>query len=154
MLEISVGFDVVGMKLCVEKWNDCYVLNGNKFWIINGGEVNMLVVYVKIDLDVGVKGIIVFIIEKLMFGFLQFKYFDKLGMCGLNMVEFIFEDVEVLFENVFGEEGKGVCVLMFGFDYECVVLLGIGIGIMVVCLDEIMFYFVECKQFGQLIGNF
>lgn len=108
MLEMGVGFDVVLMKLWVEKCNDCYVLNGNKFWIINGLDVDILVVYVKMDFDVGLCGMIVFLIEKEMKGFLIFKYFDKLGMCGFNMVELIFEDVEVFFENVLGEEGKGV----------------------------------------------
>lgn len=154
MFEEGVGSDVVLMKLCVEKCNDCYVLNGNKYWIINVFDVDMLVVYVKIDLDVGFKGIIVFIVECGMVGFFISLYFDKLGMCGLSMGELIFQDCEVFFDNVLGCEGGGVWVLMLGLDFECVVLLGIGFGIMVVCLDEVLFYVCEWWQFGQFIGLF
>ena len=154
MSEAGAGSDVVGMKLKAEKRNDRFVLNGNKFWITNGGEANTLVVYAKTDADAGPKGITAFIIEKSMPGFSQSNHFDKLGMRGSNTVELVFEDCEVPYENILGEEGKGVRVLMSGLDYERVVLSGIGCGIMAACLDEIMPYMVERKQFGQSIGNF
>ena len=154
MSEAGAGSDVVGMKLSAEKMNGYYRLNGNKFWITNGGEANTLVVYGKTDPDGGSKGITAFIIEKSMPGFTQSNHFDKLGMRGSNTVELVFEDVDVPFENVLGEEGKGVRDLMSGLDYERVVLSGIGCGIMASCLDEIMPYMVERKQFGQSIGSF
>ncbi len=154
MSEAGAGSDVVGMKLKAEKRNGYFRLNGNKFWITNGGEANTLVVYGKTDPDAGSKGITAFIIEKSMPGFSQSNHFDKLGMRGSNTVELVFEDVEVPFENILGEEGKGVRVLMSGLDYERLVLSGIGLGIMASCLDEIMPYMVERKQFGQSIGNF
>ena len=154
MSEAGAGSDVVGMKLKADKRNDKFVLNGNKFWITNGGEANTLVVYAKTDPDAGSKGITAFIIEKSMPGFTQSNHFDKLGMRGSNTVELVFEDVEVPYENILGEEGKGVRVLMSGLDYERLVLSGIGTGIMAACLDEIMPYMVERKQFGQSIGNF
>ena len=111
-------------------------------------------VYSKTDLDAGSKGITAFLIEKEMKGFSTSKHFDKLGMRGSNTAELVFEDVEVPFDNILGEEGKGVRVLMSGLDYERVVLAGIGTGIMAACLDEIMPYMAERKQFGQPIGNF
>ena len=154
MSEAGAGSDVVGMKLKAEKRNDRYVLNGNKYWITNGGEANTLIVYAKTDPDAGSKGMTAFLIEKSMPGFSQSKHFDKLGMRGSNTVELVFEDVEVPFENVLGDEGKGVRVLMSGLDYERVVLSGIGTGIMAACLDEIMPYMAERKQFGEPIGNF
>ena len=154
MSEAGAGSDVVGMKLKAEKKNDRFILNGNKFWITNGGEANTLVVYAKTDPDAGSKGITAFVIEKSMPGFSQSTHFDKLGMRGSNTVELIFEDVEVPFENILGEEGRGVRVLMSGLDYERLVLSGIGLGIMASCLDEIMPYMVERKQFGQSIGDF
>ncbi len=154
MSETGSGSDVVNMKLRAEKSGDKYILNGNKFWITNGGEANTLVVYAKTDPDAGSKGITAFLIEKNMAGFSQSKHFDKLGMRGSNTVELIFEDVEVPVENILGEVGKGVRVLMSGLDYERVVLSGIGTGIMAACLDEIMPYMVERKQFGQSVGNF
>ena len=154
MSEAGAGSDVVGMKLRAEKRNDRYVLNGNKFWITNGGEANTLVVYAKTDPEAGSKGITAFLIEKSMPGFSQSNHFDKLGMRGSNTVELVFEDVEVPYDNILGEEGKGVRVLMSGLDYERVVLAGIGTGIMAACLDEIMPYMVERKQFGQSIGSF
>jgi isovaleryl-CoA dehydrogenase len=116
--------------LRAEKRNDRFILNGSKFWITNGGEANTLVVYAKTDPDAGSKGITAFLIEKSMPGFSQSQHFDKLGMRGSNTVELVFEDVEVPFENILGEEGKGVRVLMSGLDYERVVLSGIGTGIM------------------------
>ncbi|MCW9042308.1 MAG: isovaleryl-CoA dehydrogenase [Pseudopelagicola sp.] len=154
MSEPSAGSDVVSMKLRAEKKNDRYVLNGNKYWITNGPDADTLVVYAKTDPDAGPKGITAFIIEKEMTGFSTSNHFDKLGMRGSNTAELVFEDVEVPFENVLGEEGKGVRVLMSGLDYERVVLAGIGTGIMAACLDEVMPYMVERKQFGQPIGNF
>ena len=154
MSEPSAGSDVVSMKLRAEKRNDHYRLNGNKYWITNGPDADTLVVYAKTDPDAGSKGITAFLIEKEMKGFSTSKHFDKLGMRGSNTAELVFEDVEVPFENVLGEEGKGVRVLMSGLDYERVVLSGIGTGIMAACLDEIMPYMAERKQFGQPIGNF
>ncbi|MDA7426583.1 isovaleryl-CoA dehydrogenase [Thalassococcus lentus] len=154
MSEPSAGSDVVSMKLRAEKRNDRYVLNGNKYWITNGPDADTLVVYAKSDPDAGSKGITAFLIEKSMAGFSTSPHFDKLGMRGSNTAELIFDGVEVPFENVLGEEGKGVRVLMSGLDYERVVLAGIGLGIMAACLDEIMPYMVERKQFGQSIGNF
>ncbi|WP_300016703.1 isovaleryl-CoA dehydrogenase [uncultured Roseobacter sp.] len=154
MSEAGAGSDVVSMKLRAEKRNDHYRLNGTKYWITNGPDADTLVVYAKTDPEAGSKGITAFIIEKEMTGFSTSPHFDKLGMRGSNTAELIFEDVEVPFENVLGEEGKGVRVLMSGLDYERVVLAGIGTGIMAACLDAIMPYLSERKQFGQPIGNF
>ena len=154
MSEPSAGSDVVSMQLRAEKRNGYYVLNGNKYWITNGPDADTLVVYAKTDMDAGSKGITAFIVEKSMNGFSTSAHFDKLGMRGSNTAELIFENVEVPFENVLGEEGKGVRVLMSGLDYERVVLSGIGTGIMAACLDEVMPYMVERKQFGQSIGDF
>jgi isovaleryl-CoA dehydrogenase len=154
MSEAGAGSDVVSMALRAEKRNDHYRLNGNKYWITNGPDADTLVVYAKTDPDAGSKGITAFIIEKSMTGFSTSPHFDKLGMRGSNTAELIFDDCEVPFENVLGEEGKGVRVLMSGLDYERVVLAGIGTGIMAACMDEMMPYLKERKQFGQPIGNF
>jgi len=154
MSEAGAGSDVVSMKLRAEKRNDRYVLNGTKYWITNGPDADTLVVYAKTDPEAGPKGITAFLIEKSMNGFSTSPHFDKLGMRGSNTAELVFEDVEVPFDNVLGEEGRGVAVLMSGLDYERVVLAGIGLGIMAACLDEIMPYMAERKQFGQPIGNF
>ena len=154
MSEPSAGSDVVSMQLTAEKRNGYYRLNGNKYWITNGPDASVLVVYAKTDMDAGSKGITAFIIEKEMVGFSTSKHFDKLGMRGSNTAELIFEDVEVPFENVLGEEGKGVNVLMSGLEYESVVLSGRGTGIMAACLDEVLPYVVERKQFGKSIGDF
>ncbi|WP_147124515.1 isovaleryl-CoA dehydrogenase [Shimia ponticola] len=154
MSEASSGSDVVSMKLAAEKRNDHYRLNGTKYWITNGPDADTLVVYAKTDADAGSKGITAFLIEKTMKGFSTSPHFDKLGMRGSNTGELIFEDVEVPFENVLGEEGRGVQVLMSGLDYERVVLAGIGLGIIAACLDEIMPYMAERKQFGKPIGSF
>ena len=154
MSEAGAGSDVVSMSLRAEKRNDRYVLNGNKYWITNGPDADTLVVYAKTDPDAGSKGMTAFLIEKEFKGFSTSKHFDKLGMRGSNTAELVFEDVEVPFENVLGEEGKGVRVLMSGLDYERVVLAGIGTGIMAACLDEVMPYMVERKQFGKPIGSF
>ena len=154
MSEAGAGSDVVSMKLRAEKRNDRYVLNGTKYWITNGCDADTLVVYAKTDPDAGSRGMTAFLIEKEMVGFSTSEHFDKLGMRGSNTAELVFEDVEVPFENVLGEEGKGVRVLMSGLDYERVVLAGIGTGIMAACLDEIMPYMRDRKQFGQQIGSF
>ncbi|SDN39875.1 isovaleryl-CoA dehydrogenase [Lutimaribacter pacificus] len=154
MSEPSAGSDVVSMKLRADKRNGYYVLNGSKYWITNGPDADTLVVYAKTDPEAGAKGMTAFIIEKGFKGFTQGPHFDKMGMRGSNTGELIFEDCEVPFENVLGEEGRGVAVLMSGLDYERVVLSGIGTGIMAACLDEVMPYMVERKQFGQPIGNF
>ena len=154
MSEVGAGSDVVSMKLNAEKRNDHFRLNGNKYWNTNGPDAETLVVYAKTDPEAGSKGITAFLIEKSMKGFSTSKHFDKLGMRGSNTAELIFEDCEVPFENILGEEGKGVRVLMSGLDYERVVLAGIGLGIMAACLDEIMPYMAERKQFGKRIGDF
>ena len=154
MSEVGAGSDVVSMKLNAEKQNDHFRLNGNKYWITNGPDAETLVVYAKTDPEAGSKGITAFLIEKSMKGFTTSNHFDKLGMRGSNTAELIFDDCEVPFENILGEEGKGVRVLMSGLDYERVVLAGIGLGIMAACLDEIMPYMAERKQFGQRIGDF
>ena len=154
MSEPNAGSDVVSMKLKAEKRNGYYRLNGNKYWITNGPDADTLIVYAKSDPEAGSKGITAFLIEKDMIGFSTSPHFDKLGMRGSNTAELIFEDVEVPFENVLGEEGKGVQVLMSGLDYERVVLSGIGTGIMASCLDEILPYMIERKQFGRSIGDF
>ncbi|MDJ1016069.1 MAG: isovaleryl-CoA dehydrogenase [Paracoccaceae bacterium] len=154
MSEAGSGSDVVSMKLRAEKRNDHYRLNGTKYWITNGPDADTLVVYAKTDPDAESKGITAFLIEKEMVGFSTSPHFDKLGMRGSNTAELIFDDVEVPFENVLGEEGRGVAVLMSGLDYERVVLAAIGPGIIAACMDEIMPYMVERKQFGQPIGSF
>jgi isovaleryl-CoA dehydrogenase len=154
MSEPGAGSDVVSMKLRAEKRDGHYVLKGNKYWITNGPDADVLVVYAKTDPEAGSKGITAFIIEKGMRGFSTSPHFDKLGMRGSNTAELIFDSVEVPFENVLGEEGRGVRVLMSGLDYERVVLSGIGLGIMAACLDEVMPYVSTREQFGQPIGNF
>ena len=154
MSEAGAGSDVVSMKLKAEKKNGYYTLNGTKYWITNGPDADTVVVYAKTDPDAGPRGMTAFLIEKEMTGFSTSAHFDKLGMRGSNTAEVIFDNLEVPFENVLGEEGKGVNVLMSGLDYERVVLSGIGVGIMHSILDHIMPYMVERKQFGQSVGNF
>ncbi len=154
MSEAGAGSDVVSMSLRAEKRNDRFVLNGNKYWITNGPDADTLVVYAKTDPDAGKRGITAFLVEKTMAGFSTSPHFDKLGMRGSNTAELIFDNVEVPFENILGEEGRGVAVLMSGLDYERVVLAGIGTGILAACLDEVMPYVKERKQFGEPIGNF
>nr|MBX2855150.1 acyl-CoA dehydrogenase family protein [Paracoccaceae bacterium] len=124
MSEPGAGSDVVSMKLHAEKRNDRYILNGTKMWITNGPDADTLIVYAKTDPDAGSKGITAFLIEKQMTGFTTAQKLDKLGMRGSATGELVFEDVEVPFENVLGEEGRGVAVLMSGLDYERVVLSG------------------------------
>ncbi|MBC7165049.1 MAG: isovaleryl-CoA dehydrogenase [Roseovarius sp.] len=154
MSEAGAGSDVVSMSLRAERRNDHYRLNGSKYWITNGPDADTLVVYAKTDPEAGSRGITAFLVEKTMKGFSTSPHFDKLGMRGSNTAELIFEDVEVPFGNVLGEEGRGVRVLMSGLDYERVVLAGIGLGIMAACLDEVMPYVSTRKQFGQPIGSF
>ncbi|MDE2673845.1 MAG: acyl-CoA dehydrogenase family protein [Paracoccaceae bacterium] len=154
MSEASAGSDVIAMKLSARKRNGYYLVNGTKYWITNGPSADTLIVYAKSDPDQGAHGITAFIVEREMKGFSVSKPFSKLGMRGSDTCELIFDDVEIPFENVLGEEGKGVQVLMSGLDYERVVLAGIGIGIMAACLDEIMPYMKSRKQFGRPIGEF
>ena len=154
MSEEGAGSDVVGMKLRADKRNGYYVLNGSKYWITNGPDADTLIVYGKTDPEAGSKGMTAFIVEKGTKGFTQGPHFDKLGMRGSNTGELVFDNAEIPFENVLGAEGKGVRVLMSGLDYERLVLSGIGTGIMAACLDEVMPYVRERKQFGQPIGNF
>ncbi|MEL6577304.1 MAG: isovaleryl-CoA dehydrogenase [Pseudomonadota bacterium] len=154
MSEPGAGSDVVSMKLRAEKRNDRFILNGNKMWITNGPDADTLVVYAKTDPDAGPKGITAFLIEKSFAGFSTAQKLDKLGMRGSNTCELVFEDCEVPFENVLGEEGRGVAVLMSGLDYERVVLSGGPLGIMAAAMDVVMPYVHERKQFGQPIGEF
>jgi isovaleryl-CoA dehydrogenase len=154
MSEPGAGSDVVSMKLRAERRNDHYLLNGSKYWITNGPDADTLIVYAKTDPEAGARGITAFIIERGFKGFSTSPHFDKLGMRGSNTGELIFDNCEVPFENVLGEEGRGVKVLMSGLDFERVVLSGIGTGIMAACLDEVLPYARERQQFGQPIGNF
>ena len=154
MSEAGSGSDVISMSLRAVKRNGYYRLNGNKFWITNGPDADVLVVYAKTDPEAGSRGLTAFLVERAMVGFSTSSHFDKLGMRGSNTAELIFKNVEVPFENVLGKEGCGTSVLMSGLDYERVVLAGIGLGIMAACMDEVMPYVAERKQFGQPIGNF
>ena len=154
MSEPGSGSDVVSMKLRADKKNDRYLLNGTKMWITNGPDAATLVVYAKTEPTMGSRGITAFLIERTMRGFSVAQKLDKLGMRGSNTGELVFEDVEVPFENVLGEENKGVEVLMSGLDYERVVLSGGPLGIMAACLDVAVPYVRERRQFGQAIGDF
>jgi len=154
MSEAGAGSDVVGMQLRAERRNGHYLLNGSKYWITNGPDADTLVVYAKTDPEAGAKGITAFIVERGTKGFSTSPHFDKLGMRGSNTGELIFVDCEIPFENVLGEEGRGVRVLMSGLDYERVVLSGIGTGIIAACLDEVIPYLHERRQFGRPIGEF
>ena len=154
MSETGSGSDVVSMKLRADKKNDRYVLNGSKMWITNGPSANTLVVYAKTEPTMGSRGITAFLIERDMKGFSVAQKLDKLGMRGSDTGELVFEDVEVPFENVLYEEGKGVEVLMSGLDYERVVLSGGPLGIMAAALDVAIPYTQERRQFGSAIGEF
>ncbi|RVA48612.1 isovaleryl-CoA dehydrogenase [Mesorhizobium sp. M7A.F.Ca.US.001.01.1.1] len=154
MSESGAGSDVVSLKLRAEKRNDRYVLNGTKMWITNGPDAETLVVYAKTDPDQKSRGITAFIVEKAFAGFSVAQKLDKLGMRGSNTGELVFENVEVPFDNVLHEEGRGVEVLMSGLDYERTVLAGGPIGLMAACLDVAIPYVHERKQFGQAIGEF
>jgi len=154
MSEPGSGSDVVSMKLRADKKNDRYVLNGNKMWITNGPTADVLVVYAKTDPDAGPRGITAFLIEKDMAGFSTAQKLDKLGMRGSDTGELVFDDCEVPFENVLGEEGRGVNVLMSGLDYERIVLAGGPLGIMAAAMDVVVPYVHEREQFGRPIGEF
>ena len=155
MSEAGSGSDVVSMRLKAEKkGNDRYVLNGTKFWITNAPEADVLVVYAKTDINAGPKGITAFLIEKSMKGFSTSQKLDKMGMRGSDTGELVFQDCEVPADAVMGGEGNGVKILMSGLDYERVVLSAGPLGIMQACLDVVLPYVRERKQFGQPIGNF
>ncbi len=154
MSEAGSGSDVVSMKLKAEKSGNKYILNGTKMWITNGPDADILVVYAKTDLSVGSKGITAFIIEKDFEGFSTAQKLDKLGMRGSNTCELVFDDCQVPAESVLGIEGGGVRVLMSGLDYERVVLSGGPLGIMQACLDVVLPYIHDRKQFDTPIGEF
>jgi len=154
MSEPGAGSDVVGMTTRAEKKGDRYVLNGSKMWITNGPEAEVLVVYAKTTPEAGARGITAFLIEKGFAGFRTAQKLDKLGMRGSDTCELVFEDCEVPEENVLGEVGGGVRVLMAGLDYERLVLAGGPLGIMQACLDIALPYMHERSQFGQPIGSF
>ncbi|MBY0521626.1 MAG: isovaleryl-CoA dehydrogenase [Sphingomonas sp.] len=155
MSEAGAGSDVVSMKLKAElRGNDRYVLNGTKFWITNSTEADTLVVYAKTEPEAGSRGITAFLIEKGMAGFSVSKKLDKMGMRGSDTAELVFEDCEVPAENVMGPTNGGVGVLMSGLDYERAVLAAGPLGIMQACLDVVLPYVRERKQFGQSIGQF
>jgi isovaleryl-CoA dehydrogenase len=154
MSEPGAGSDVVSMKLKAEKKGDRYVLNGNKMWITNGPDADVLVVYAKTDPTAGSKGITAFLVEKGFKGFSTAQKLDKLGMRGSNTCELVFRDCEVPEENVLGDVGKGVRVLMSGLDYERAVLAAGPLGIMQAALDVALPYVHERKQFGESIGSF
>ena len=154
MSEPNAGSDVVSMKLRADKKGDKYILNGNKMWITNGPDANVYIIYAKTDTSAGSKGITAFIVERDFPGFSRHQKLDKLGMRGSNTCELVFEDCEVPAENILGEEGKGVRVLMSGLDYERLVLTGGPLGIMDACMDLVIPYIHDRKQFGQSIGEF
>ena len=154
MSEPNAGSDVVSMKLRAEKKGDKYILNGNKMWITNGPDANTFVIYAKTDINAGSKGITAFIVERDYPGFSRHQKLDKLGMRGSNTCELVFVDCEIPEENILGELNKGVAVLMSGLDYERVVLSGGPLGIMTACMDNVVPYIHDRKQFGQSIGEF
>jgi len=154
MSEPNAGSDVVSMRLRADKRGDTYVLNGSKFWITNGPQAETLIVYAKTDPDAGSKGITAFLIEKTFKGFSVAQKLDKLGMRGSETGELVFENCEVPEENVLGEVNKGVHVLMSGLDYERAVLAAGALGLMQACLDIVIPYLHDRKQFGQPIGTF
>lgn len=154
MSEPGAGSDVISMALKAENKGDHYLLNGNKMWITNGSEANTLVVYGKTDPGKNAQGISAFIIEEGMAGFSKAQKLDKLGMRGSNTCELIFENCEVPVANLLGQEDHGVKVLMSGLNFERVILCGGPIGIMQACMDSVIPYVHERKQFGQAIGEF
>ena len=154
MSEHNSGSDVVSMNLQADKRNDRFVLNGSKMWITNGPDATTIIVYAKTCKDRGSKGITAFLIEKEMVGFSTGKKLDKLGMRGSNTCELLFENCEVPYENVLGEEGKGASVLMSGLDFERVVLAAGPLGIMAAAMDSVVPYVRERQQFGKPIGQF
>ena len=154
MSEPGAGSDVVSMKLKAEKKGDVYILNGNKMWITNGPDADTYVIYAKTDSNAGSRGMTAFIVERGFGGFTQAPKLDKLGMRGSNTCELIFEDCEVPAVNILGHEGEGVRVLMSGLDFERTVLSGGPVGIMQACMDIVVPYVHDRKQFGQAIGEF
>lgn len=154
MSEPGAGSDVVSMKLRADKKGGRYILNGNKMWITNGPDANTYVIYAKTDPNGGSKGITAFIVERDFPGFSRAQKLDKLGMRGSNTGELVFEDCEVPEENVLGEVGKGVRVLMSGLDYERTVLSGGPVGVMQSCMDIVLPYVHDRKQFDTSIGEF
>lgn len=154
MSEPNAGSDVVSMTLRADKQDDVYILNGNKMWITNGPDAQTYIIYAKTDTQAGSKGITAFIVERDFPGFSRHQKLDKLGMRGSNTCELVFQDCPVPAENVLGDVGRGVAVLMSGLDYERTVLSGGPVGIMQACLDVVLPYVHERKQFGQPIGEF
>ena len=154
MSEHNSGSDVVSMSLQADKRNDRFVLNGSKMWITNGPDATTVIVYAKTDKDKGSKGITAFLIEKEMVGFSTGEKLDKLGMRGSNTCELLFENCELPYENILGEEGKGTSVLMSGLDFERVVLAAGPLGIMAAAMDTVVPYVRERQQFGKPIGQF
>ena len=154
MSESGSGSDVVSMKLRADKKGDRYVFNGTKMWITNGPIADTLVVYARTDQNAGPRGITAFIVEKAFKGFKTAQKLDKLGMRGSDTGELVFEDCEIPAENVLGGEGRGVNVLMSGLDYERAVLAAGSLGIMQACLDVVVPYVHERRQFGEPIGSF
>ena len=154
MSEPGAGSDVVSMRTRADKKGDRYVLNGSKMWITNGPDADTLVIYAKTDPAAGSRGITAFLVEKGFKGFSTAQKLDKLGMRGSNTCELVFEDCEVPEENVLGVPGRGVNVLMSGLDYERAVLAAGPLGIMQACMDAVVPYIHERKQFGQAIGEF
>jgi isovaleryl-CoA dehydrogenase len=154
MSEPGSGSDVVGMRTRAEKRGDRYILNGNKMWITNGPDANVLVIYAKTDINAGPRGITAFLVEDTFRGFSTAQKLDKLGMRGSNTCELVFQDCEVPEENVLGRINEGVHLLMSGLDYERAVLAAGPLGIMQACMDVVLPYVHERKQFGQPIGEF
>ena len=154
MSEPSAGSDVVSMRLKAESAQGGFLLNGNKMWITNAPTANLLIVYAKTDPSAGSKGITAFLITPEMDGFSTAQKLDKLGMRGSDTCELVFEDCFVSDENVMGDLGQGVEILMSGLDYERVVLSAVSTGIMQACLDTVLPYIHERKQFGKSIGEF
>jgi isovaleryl-CoA dehydrogenase len=154
MSEPGAGSDVVSMRLKAEKKGDRYVLNGSKMWITNGPSAETLIIYAKTDMEAGPRGITAFLVEKGFKGFSIAQKLDKLGMRGSETGELVFQDCEVPEENIMGGLGKGVNVLMSGLDYERAVLAAGSLGIMQACMDVVMPYIHERKQFGKAIGEF
>jgi isovaleryl-CoA dehydrogenase len=154
MSEVEAGSDVVSMRLQAIKRGDCYILNGNKMWITNGPEADVLIVYAKTDPAAASRGITAFIVERSFSGFSSSKKLDKLGMRGSNTCELVFHNCEVPEENVLGRVGGGARVLMSGLDFERLVLCGGPLGIMAACLDVVVPYIHQRKQFGKPIGEF
>ena len=154
MSEPGAGSDVVGMQARAEKRGDAYVLNGNKMWITNGTIADTLVIYATLDPELGARGVTAFIVERGMKGFSSAQKLDKLGMRGSDTCELVFENCEVPAANLLHKEGMGAQVLMSGLDYERVVLAGGPLGIMRACLDNVLPYIHERRQFGRAIGTF